>query len=153
MVSVILSIWWCGTGAMPTPEEIQQSGLRSGKARERDSDEIWLRDTVGNLVGPGERRPKEVRRSEFVQMGEGLLPMSRRLVDKIQAGEFVEFAEFPVLDGGGARSMDQADQDDRRWSKREVPCASSGEAASFYMRGPCSWWSRIGVRSLVRIGK
>ena len=104
------------------------------KVRERDSDEIWLRDTVGNLVGPGERRPKEVRRSEFVQMGEGLLPMSRRLVDKIQSGEFVEFAEFPVLDGG-ARSMDQADQDmgdrvvvvqaqDRRRSKREVPCAS-----------------------------
>ena len=67
-------------------------------------------------------------------MGEGLLPMSRRLVDKIQAGEF---AEFPVLDGG-ARSMDQADQvmgdrvvvvqaQDRRRSKREVPCASVGK--------------------------
>ena len=55
MVSVILSIWWYNTGAIPAPEEIRQSGLQSGKVRERDSDEIWLRDTVGNLVGPGER--------------------------------------------------------------------------------------------------
>ena len=87
---------------MPAPEEIRQSGLRSEKVRECDSDEIRLTDTVGNLVGPGERRPKEVRGSEFVQMGEGLLPMSRRLVDKIQAGEFVDrICRVPVLDGGG----------------------------------------------------
>ena len=28
------------------------------------------------------------------------MPMPRRLVEKIQAGEFVEFAEFPVVEGG-----------------------------------------------------
>ena len=75
---------------MPAPEEIRQSGLRSEKVRECDSDEIWLTDTVGNIWGPGERIPKEVRGSEFVQMGEGLLPMWRRLVDKIEAGDFID---------------------------------------------------------------
>ena len=49
-------------------------------------------------------------------------------------GEYVEFADFPVIDGG-ARAMDQAEQDlgdrilvvqapDKRRSKREVPDAS-----------------------------
>ena len=78
-------------------------------------------------------------------MGEGLIPMPRRLVEIIQEGEFVEFAKFPVLDGG-ARSMDQADQDmgdlvvvvqapDRRRSKREVPDASMwGSCFTLYER-------------------
>ena len=62
------------------------------------------------------------------------MPLLRRTVERIQAGEYVDFADFPVIDGG-ARAMDQAEQDlgdrilvvqapDRRRSKREVPDAS-----------------------------
>ena len=60
-----------------------------------------LREATERLSDLGERRPREAKRPESVQMGEGLMPMPRRLVERIQAGEFMEFAEFPVMGGGG----------------------------------------------------
>ena len=59
------------------------------------------------------------------------MPLLRRTVERIQVGEYVEFADFPLIDGGAR----QAEQDlgdrilvvqapDRRRSKREVPDAS-----------------------------
>ena len=40
------------------------------------------------------------RRPENVYLVEGLPPLPRKTVGKIQRGEFVEFADFPVFDGG-----------------------------------------------------
>ena len=105
-----------------------------GEAGETASEEEWLRSMLGDLVKRKEGRPDEARKSDAVQMGEGLSPMPRRLVEKIQTGEFVEFPDFPVLDGGSG-SAEPVDQDggdrvvvvqanDKRRSKREVPDAS-----------------------------
>ena len=80
-------------------------------------------------------KPKEPRKAELVHLGEGLMPLPRRTVERIQGGEFVEFADFPVMDGGGTRAMELPEKDlgdrilvvqapDKRKSKREVPDAS-----------------------------
>ena len=39
------------------------------------------------------------RRQETVNIGVGLAPLPRKLVERIQAGDFVEFGEFPVVAG------------------------------------------------------
>ena len=88
----------------------------------------------GPPVLSGVAKPKEARKAEMIHLGEGLMPLPRRTVERIHGGEFVEFADFPVVDGG-ARAMDQAEQDlgdrvlvvqalDRRRTRREVPDAS-----------------------------
>ena len=89
---------------------------------------------MGLLASLGMAKPREARKTEMVHLGEGLMPLPRRMVERIQLGEYVEFADFPIMDGG-ARAMDQAEQDlgdrilvvqapDRRRSRREVPDAS-----------------------------
>jgi len=35
----------------------------------------------------------------MVYLGEGLMPFPRRMVDRIQAGEFIEFADSTVMSG------------------------------------------------------
>ena len=48
----------------------------------------------------GERKAEVKGRPEKVYLVEGLPPLRRKTVEKIQRGEFVEFADFPVFDGG-----------------------------------------------------
>ena len=93
----------------------------------------------------GDKKSREARKPDSIQMGEGLMPMPRRLVEKIQAGEFVEFAEFPVVEGG-SRSIDLAEQDmgdkvvvlqapEQRRNRKEVPDASLwGSCFTLYER-------------------
>ena len=59
---------------------------------EASPDEEWLRGMLGDLANHEgvQMRPKN---KNTIQMGEGL----SQLVEKIQAGEFVEFSQFPVL--------------------------------------------------------
>ena len=59
---------------------------------EASPDEEWLRGMLRDLANHEgvQMRP---RNQNAIQMGEGL----SQLVEKIQAGEFVEFSQFPVL--------------------------------------------------------
>ena len=119
---------------MPAAEEVRLNGIRTGEAREATSDEEWLKGMFRDLVKRREVRPSEARKPEAVQLGEGLSPMPGRLVEKIQAGEFVEFAEFPIMDGRArlAKPVEQEAGDhvvvvqasNRRRARREVPDAS-----------------------------
>lgn len=123
-----------GTGELPLPEDIRRSGLRAVGSREHDLERPGRSDAVDILASLGVAKPKEPRKAELVHLGEGLMPLPRRTVERIQGGEFVEFADFPVMDGG-TWAMELPEQDlgdrilvvqapDKRKSKREVPDAS-----------------------------
>ena len=74
------------------------------------------------------------------------MPLPRRTVERIQAGEFVEFAEFPVLDDGSR--VEQIEQElgdrvvifhfqapERKRNRRQVPDASLwGSCYTLYER-------------------
>ena len=103
-------------------------------SREHDLERPGRSDAVDILASLGVAKPKEPRKAELVHLGEGLMPLPRRTVERIQGGEFVEFADFPVMDGG-TRAMELPEHDlgdrilvvqapDKRKSKREVPDAS-----------------------------
>ena len=107
---------------------------KNGAAREDIPEGAWWRGPGDLLSCLGVAKPKEARKAEMVHLGEGLMPLPRRTVERIHGGEFVEFADFPVVDRG-ARAIDQAEQDlgdrvlvvqapDRRRTRREVPDAS-----------------------------
>ena len=69
-------------------------------SREHDLERPGRSDAVDILASLGVAKPKEPRKAELVHLGECLMPLPRRTVERIQGGEFVEFADFPVVDGG-----------------------------------------------------
>ena len=84
------------------------------------------------------------RRQQTVNLGVGLAPLSRKLFDRIQAGDYVDFGDFPIMTAGeplvGAASplggLEEAIREsgtlverllgfgDRRRPKKEVPTIS-----------------------------
>ena len=84
---------------------------------------------MGLLANLGAQKVRELRKSEMVHIGEGLMPLPRRTVERIQAGEFVEFAEFPVLDDGS--KVEQVEQElGDRVVIFQVPERKKSEASS-----------------------
>ena len=71
--------------------------------------------TDTDMEGYRERTPSEVaawtrthgarasRRQETVNLGVGLAPLPRKLVERIQAGDFVEFGDFPLVAGNASQ--------------------------------------------------
>ena len=92
----MLPVYVYGAGEMPLPEEIRQCGLKTGESVEGNREGSWLRDAMGSLAKLGAQKVRGPRKAEMVHLGEGLMPLSRRTVERIQAGEFVEFAKFPA---------------------------------------------------------
>ena len=64
------------------------------------------------------------RKQETVNLGVGLAPLPRKLVARIQAGDYVEFGEFPPVAGQEPLDEDLEERvrpGDRRRRSREVP--------------------------------
>jgi len=55
---------------------------------------------VEKFISLGERGSQETRQQKLVQLGEGLIPMPWKLMNRIQDGEFGEFSDFPGVNGG-----------------------------------------------------
>ena len=140
----MVPVYVYGAGEMPLPEEIRQCGLKTGESVEGNREGSWLRDAMGSLANLGAQKVREPRKAEMVHLGEGLMPLPRRTVERIQAGEFVEFAEFPVLDDGSR--VEQVEQElgdrvvilqapERKRNRRQVPDASLwGSCYTLYER-------------------
>ncbi len=84
----------------PRAEELRESGVRSGGCSPERSAANWLQKVLVRSLLEGEREGRESNTSDKVHLVEGLPPFPRKTVKRIQRGEFVEFTEFPVFDGG-----------------------------------------------------
>ena len=65
-----------------------------------DSVSSLAKKMLGGSSELGERKPEGKGRPEKLYLVEGLRPLLRKTVEKIQRGEFVEFTDLPVFDGG-----------------------------------------------------
>jgi len=59
-----------------------------------------VNQAVEKFISLGERGSQETRQQKLVQLGEGLIPMPWKLMNRIQDGEFGEFSDFPGVNGG-----------------------------------------------------
>jgi len=59
-----------------------------------------VNQTVEKFISFGDGGSQDTRWQKLVQLSKGLTPMTQRLVNRIQAIEFVEFSDFLGLDGG-----------------------------------------------------
>ncbi len=122
----------------PRAEELRESGVRSGGCFPERSAADWLQKVLVRPLLDGEREGRESNMSDKVHLVEGLPPLPRKTVKRIQRGEFVEFTEFPIFDGGRKEGSwlkskpektegspeRQAGESRRRGGPREVPDAS-----------------------------
>lgn len=94
---------------MPTADELSKSGVRVGKGKEKATP---LLEAVNRFAkaGGAERETAEPLTDTtlpLVQMGCGLAALPKKTVEKIEAGEYVDFSDLPPAKGKG-RSMTQA---------------------------------------------
>ncbi len=97
----------------------------------------WLKRLLGGPKEQDEGKQEETNKPDKVYLVKGLPQLPRKMVDKIQRGEFVEFADFTVFDGGhreGEWSAERSEKDElsparqvgepKRKGPREVPDVS-----------------------------
>ncbi len=123
----------------PRTEELRESGVRSGGCSPERSAADWLQKVLVRPLLEGERVGCESNTSDKVHLVEGLPPVPRKTVKRIQRGEFVKFAEFPVFDGGRKEGSWLVSKPEKTEELTESP---AGEARR---RGPrevpdASWW-------------
>ncbi len=85
----------------PRTEELRESGVRSGGCSPERSAADWLQKVLVRPLSERERVGRESNTSDKVHLVEGLPPLPRKTVKRIQRGEFVEFAEFSVFERKG----------------------------------------------------
>ena len=99
-------------GVMPGPEDLRRSGIRvlAGKEKEPAS---HLKETLEKLATVGHEKEEqgESARKEstlaLVQMGCGLPALTKKLLDKIEAGNYIDLAKLPPVKGKG-KTVSQA---------------------------------------------
>ena len=95
---------------MPGAAELSLCGMRAAKGRGHDS---GLAEAAELLAKVGEADPVTSRPgpseavSLMVQLGAGLPALAKRLVDKIEADEYIDFGDLPPAKGKG-RPLGQA---------------------------------------------
>ena len=115
------------------------------------------------LNGPKERTTSDVqsrgaripRRQDTVNLGVCLAPLPRKVVERIQAGDVVEFGEFPVVAGTSQESRSDELVDsllsigtgERRSLRGRYRMFCYGSAASLYPVGLYCSPSPTGVQS------
>ncbi len=126
--------------APKTPEELRSSGVKSGAGG--TSAESVARHLQLLLSAPKEQAlddGEETKKPDKVYLVEGLPPLPRKTVEKIHRGEFVEFADFPLFDGGRKEGEWSAE---RSVCEQSSPHKHTGETRK---KGPrevpdVSWW-------------
>ncbi len=135
---------------MPSADELRSSGVRSD-AGGASTEPAWLKKFLGCAKEQAVAKEGEAKKPEQVYVVQGLPPLPRKMVERIERGKFVEFADFPIFDGGrrqGEWSAERSEKDSlsparqtsehRRKAPREVPDVSwwgIGDHASPCMRG------------------
>ena len=106
-------MWYTCVGAMPSPEDLGKSGVKAtDKGKEKANP---LQDFTECLARAGAEGEREANLAPLaaepnlplVQMGCGLPALSKKLIEKIEAEEYIDFCELPPAKGKG-RSMAQA---------------------------------------------
>ncbi len=94
---------------MPSAAELRKSGVKvSCKGKEKATDP--LREALELFASAGQEKEgteKEEASLPLVQMGCGLPALPRKLLEKIEAGEYIDFIELPPAKGK-SKSISQA---------------------------------------------
>ena len=64
---------------------------------------------ISICAGPGSADGGDKARSAMVSLGTGLPPLPKKLVERIQANEYVDFAELPPARGKGRLNAQYGD--------------------------------------------
>ena len=97
-------------GKMPTPAELSASGIKTGpsggKGKEKASPllEAMEKFRKAGVEGGEEADLSALSGADttsLVQLGCGLAALSKKLLEKIEAGEYVDFSELPPAKGKG----------------------------------------------------
>ena len=104
------------------------TALPAEAAEMTGSETVKVGEWVSTDTESGSRWGNQLpRKQETVNLGVGLAPLPRKLVARIQAGDYVEFGEFPLVAGvAGQEPLDEDLEErvrpgDRRRRSREVP--------------------------------
>ncbi len=126
--------------SVPSAEELRNSGARSG-AGEASAESV-ARHLQQLLSTPKERAMDgvgEAKKPDKVYLVEGLPPLPRKTIERIQSGEFVKFANFPIFDGGRKEGEWSAE---RSTSEESSPNKQRGETKKKGLKEvtDVSWW-------------
>ncbi len=119
--------------------ELRDSGLGCGSRKAGSEPVELLRRLLSDPSGKESRGESEMKRPGSVYLVEGLPPLPRRTVDRIGEGEFVEFTDFPVFDGGRREGEWRAELSEKEGSP------GGRQSAEARRKGPrevpdISWW-------------
>lgn len=100
---------------MPAPADLSRSGVKvaDGKGKQRANPVVEAMEKFARAGGgEGEKEdqhgnPKADASPSLIQMGCGLPALSKKLLEKVETDEYVDFTELPPAKGKG-RSMSQA---------------------------------------------
>ena len=124
----------------PRTEELRESGVRSGGCSPERSAANWLQKVLVRPLLEGEREGRESNTSDKVHLVEGLPPLPRKTVKRIQRGEFVEFTEFPIFDGGRKEGSWLVSKPEKTEESPERLAGESRRRAGPREVPDASWW-------------
>ena len=110
---------------MPTPAELSRSGVRLAESMERAKP---LREAMQKFAKAGEMAgegpdpigtARETPLTPLVQLGCGLATLLKKLLERIENDEYVDFNELPPAKGKG-RSMAQARDGRWLWYRQQI---------------------------------
>ncbi len=83
---------------------------------------------------------RESNTSDKVHLVEGLPPLPRKTVKRIQRGELVEFTEFPIFDGGRKEGSWLVSKPEKTEELTESPAGEARRRAGPREVPDASWW-------------
>ncbi len=101
-MTVIIVVWWTGgMGVLPSSSELASGGVRELDAEEEEIGSASREPSSGMVLRPGPTGAEGggKARSPMDNLRAGLPPISKRLVERIQSNESIDFAELPSAKG------------------------------------------------------